>query len=66
MLFHFMLPYSRWETALIAFSESFESLTEGYAAAVKDLDAVAPDRRTDNLAAAVPIGEQQKFQKPSI
>ena len=36
MLFHFMLPYSRWETASIAFTESFESLTEGYAAAVKE------------------------------
>ncbi|MFA6559259.1 MAG: IS21 family transposase [Candidatus Obscuribacterales bacterium] len=63
LLFHFMLPYSRWETASIAFSESFESLTEGYAAAVKELGAVAPDHRTDNLAAAVPIGERQKFQE---
>ncbi len=63
MLFHFMLPYSRWETASIAFTESFESLTEGYAAAVKELSAVAPDHRTDNLAAAVPIGERKKFQK---
>lgn len=63
LLFHFMLPYSRWETASIAFSESFESLTEGYAAAVKELGAVAPDHRTDNLAAAVPIGERKKFQE---
>lgn len=63
LLFHFMLPYSRWETASIAFSESFESLTEGYAAAVKELGAVAPDHRTDNLAAAVPIGESKQFQE---
>ena len=63
MLFHFMLPYSRWEFASIAFSESFQSLTEGYAAAVKELGGVAPEHRTDNLAAAVPIGERKIFQK---
>lgn len=63
LLFHFMLPYSRWETASIAFTESFETLTEGYAAAVKELGAVAPDHRTDNLAAAVPIGKAKEFQK---
>ena len=27
MLFHFMLPYSRWEHISICFSESFDSLT---------------------------------------
>lgn len=63
LLFHFMLPYSRWETASVAFSESFQSLTEGYAAAVKELGGIAPDHRTDNLAAAVPIGERKVFQK---
>ncbi len=63
MLFHFMLPYSRWEFASIAFSESFQSLTEGYAAAVKELGGVAPEHRTDNLAAAVPIGERKIFQR---
>lgn len=64
LLFHFMLPYSRWETVSIAFSESFESLTQGYAAAVKELGAVAPEHRTDNLAAAVPIGADRKiFQR---
>lgn len=63
MLFHFMLPYSRWETVSIAFTESFQSLTEGYAAAVKELGGVAPEHRTDNLAAAVPIGQHKLFQK---
>lgn len=63
MLFHFMLPYSRWETASIAFSESFQSLTEGYASAVKELGGIAPEHRTDNLAAAVPIGQRKVFQK---
>lgn len=63
LIFHFMLPYSRWEFGCIAFSESFQTLTEGYANAVKELGAVAPEHRTDNLAAAVPIGERQVFQK---
>lgn len=53
MLFHFMLPYSRWETAHISHSESFESLTMGYMKAAAELGAVAEDHRTDNLTAAV-------------
>lgn len=63
LLFHFLLPYSRWETAFIAYSESYESLTDGYARAVHELGAVAPEHRTDNLAAAVPIGKRDEFQK---
>jgi transposase len=53
MLFHFMLPYSRWETAHISYSESFDSLTTGYAKAVAELGGVAEEHRTDNLTAAV-------------
>lgn len=53
MLFHFMLPYSRWETAHISNSESFDNLTMGYVKAVAELGAVAEDHRTDNLTAAV-------------
>lgn len=52
MLFHFMLPYSRWETVMICHSESFDSLTAGYSAAVWELGAVPPEHRTDNLSAA--------------
>lgn len=63
MLFHFMLPYSRWEFVSIAYSESFQSLTEGYSAAVRELGGIAPEHRTDNLAAAVPIGQRKVFQK---
>jgi transposase len=63
LLFHFMLPYSRWEAVSIAFTESFQSLTEGYELAVTELGGVAPEHRTDNLAAAVPIGERKVFQK---
>lgn len=53
MLFHFMLVYSRWETAFISHSESFESLTMGYAKATAELGATAKEHRTDNLTAAV-------------
>jgi hypothetical protein len=53
MLFHFMLPYSRWETAFISHTESFDSLTMGYMKAVAELGAVAEEHRTDNLTAAV-------------
>lgn len=53
MLFHFMLPYSGWETAYISYSESFDSLTMGYMKAVAELGAVPEDHRTDNLTAAV-------------
>jgi len=53
MLFHFMLQYSRWETAYISYSESFDSLTMGYSKAVAELGAVAKEHRTDNLTAAV-------------
>ncbi|HMP17965.1 MAG TPA: IS21 family transposase [Gemmatales bacterium] len=53
MLFHFMLPYSRWETAFISQSESFDNLTMGYMKAVAELGGVAEEHRTDNLSAAV-------------
>lgn len=53
MLFHFMLPFSRWETAYISYSESFDSLTMGYMKAVAELGVVAEEHRTDNLTAAV-------------
>lgn len=53
MLFHFMLPYSRWETAYISFSESFDNLVSGYTRAVAELGAVPEEHRTDNLTAAV-------------
>jgi len=53
MLFHLMLQYSRWETAFISHSESFDSLTMGYMRAVAELGAVPEEHRTDNLTAAV-------------
>jgi hypothetical protein len=62
LLYHFMLPYSRWEFVWICHTESFETLTKGYELAVAKLGAVAPEHRTDNLAAAVPVGEHGTFQ----
>ena len=53
MLFHFMLPFCRWETAFISHSESFDSLTTGYAKATAELGATTTEHRTDNLTAAV-------------
>ncbi len=63
LLYHFMLPYSRWEFVYVCFSESFETLITGYQRAVTVLKAVAPEHRTDNLAAAVPIGGKDAFQR---
>lgn len=53
LLFHFMLPYSRWETAFISHSESYEELVAGYTRAVAELGGVPAEHRTDNLTAAV-------------
>jgi transposase len=53
MLFHFMLPYSRWETAYISYSESYDNLVSGYTRAIAELGAVPAEHRTDNLTAAV-------------
>lgn len=62
MLYHFMLPFSRWEFVWVCFTESYETLTHGFKKAVLELGATAPEHRTDNLAAAVPIGERHVFQ----
>jgi RHS repeat-associated protein len=52
LLFHFMLPYSNWEHVTICYSESFESLSQGYDEAVWTLGGVTLEHRTDNLSAA--------------
>lgn len=62
LIFHFMLPYSRWETAHISANESFETLTTGYSRAVQELGLVPPEHRTDNLGAAVTAyGDEHVF-----
>jgi len=53
LLYHFVLPYSNWETGTICFSESFESLSEGLENALFELGGVPRRHRTDRLSAAV-------------
>jgi len=53
LIYHFVLPYSNWETGTICFSESFESLSEGLQNALWELGGVPERHRTDRLSAAV-------------
>jgi transposase len=52
LFYHFVLPYSNWETGQICASESFEALIGGFQAAVWELGKVPQRHRTDNLSAA--------------
>jgi len=53
MVYHFVLTYSDWETGTICFSESLESLSEGFQNALWELGGVPQDHQTDRLSAAV-------------
>lgn len=53
LIYHFVLTYSNWETGTVCFSESFESLSEGFQNAVWELGGVPRRHRTDRLSAAV-------------
>jgi len=53
MIYHFVLPYSNWESGTICFSESFESLSEGLQNALWELGGVPQIHQTDRLSAAV-------------
>ncbi len=62
LLFHWILPYSRWESIDLCFSETFESLAKGYEKAAWELGCVAPEHRTDNLTAATKaMGSKREF-----
>ncbi|MBK7488080.1 MAG: transposase family protein [Nitrospira sp.] len=52
LFYHFVLPYSNWETGALCVSESFEALIAGFQAAVWELGRVPAIHRTDNLSAA--------------
>jgi hypothetical protein len=52
-LYHFMLTYSNWETGTVCFSESFESLCEGFQNALWELGKVPHRHRTDRMSTAV-------------
>ena len=53
LLYHFVLPYSNWESVTICFSESFESLSEGLQEALWRLGGAPPRHRSDRMSAAV-------------
>ena len=53
LFYHFVLTYSNWETGTICFSESFESLSEGFQKAIWMLGGVPKSHLTDRLTAAV-------------
>ena len=53
LLYHFVLPYSNWESVTICFSESFESLSEGLQHALWQLGGTPPRHRSDRMSAAV-------------
>ncbi len=53
LLYHFVLVYSNWEYVRICFSESFESLSEGFQSALWKLGKVPVAHCTDRLSAAV-------------
>jgi hypothetical protein len=53
LIYHLVLTYSNWESATVCFSESFESLCEGFQNAVWELGKVPQRHRTDRLSTAV-------------
>jgi len=53
LLYHFVLTYSNWESVTLCYSESFESLSNGFQNAIAQLGAVPNRHRTDRLSAAV-------------
>lgn len=52
LLYHFVLTYSNWETGMICYSESFESLSEGLQNALWELGGVPLEHRSDRMSAA--------------
>lgn len=64
LLYHFVMPYSNWETGSICFSESFESLSEGLQNALWELGGVPRQHRTDRLSTAVhKTGHPEEFTR---
>ncbi len=57
-----MLPYLRWKTVSIAFQRASSHLQKAMLLQSKNWVQLLQTNRTDNLAAAVPIGERKRFQ----
>jgi len=53
LVYHFVLTYSNWETAMVCYSENFEGVSEGLQNALWELGAVPARHRTDSLSSAV-------------
>jgi transposase len=53
LLYHAVLPYSRYEIVRVCFSESLEAFSEGLEFALARFGGVPKEHRTDNLSAAV-------------
>jgi len=53
LIYHFVLPYSNWETGTICFSENFENLSEGLQNGLWELGGVPKAHRTDRMSTAV-------------
>ncbi len=53
LIYHFVLTYSNWETGVICFSESFESLSEGLQKSLWKLGGTPQQHQTDRLSTAV-------------
>ena len=53
LLYHFVLPYSNWESVSLCYSESFESLSDGLQNALWELGGVPVEHRTDRMSTAV-------------
>jgi hypothetical protein len=60
LVYHFVLTYSNWESVTICFSESFESLSEGFQNAVWELGGVPQRHRTDRMSLAVNNATDEK------
>jgi|LSQX01.3.fsa_nt_gb hypothetical protein len=53
LVYHFVLTYSNWESVTICFSESFESLSEGFQNGLWELGGAPQRHRTDRMSLAV-------------
>jgi hypothetical protein len=60
LVYHWVLTYSNWESITICFSESFESLSEGFQNAVWELGGVPERHRTDRMSLAVNNASSEK------
>lgn len=53
LIYHFVLPYSNWETGTPCFSENFENLSQGLQNGLWELGGVLKAHRTDRMSTAV-------------